>query len=71
MNVTSDYATNINMVIPCTTNANGIPISVNSLSRNDFRYKLINHFDFCFNTRTSVLLSLSLSKSSSSFFLSL
>ena len=24
MNVTSDYATNINMVIPCTTNANGI-----------------------------------------------
>ena len=45
MNVTSDYATNINMVIPCTTNANGIPISVNSLSRNDFREILINHFD--------------------------
>ena len=24
MNVSSDYATNINMVIPCTTDANGI-----------------------------------------------
>ena len=44
MNVTSDYATNINMVIPCSTDANGITISVNSLPRNDFREKL-NHFD--------------------------
>ena len=41
MNVTSDYATNINIVIPCTADANGINMSVNGLSRNDFGEKHI------------------------------
>ena len=42
MNVNSDYARNI---IPCTTDLNNRPIAINSLSRNEFRDKLINHFD--------------------------
>ena len=41
MNVNSD-ARNI---IPCTTDLNNRPIAINSLSRNEFRDKLINHFD--------------------------
>ena len=32
----------VHMVIPCTTDVNSIPIAVNSLSRNEFRDKLIN-----------------------------
>ena len=42
ISVNSDYARNNNMFIPCTTDVNSIPIAVNSLSRNEFRDKLIN-----------------------------